>query len=323
MAVDSFGDVWRRVRLAASTVPFALCRQWTQAAYEELCERRPWVWQMRETSLSVLAARSVTVTVTQGSTVATAAGIFLATDVGRQLRFGSTASGVSYPFYTINSVEDASNATLDRPFAAASATQSGTIVSAYVTLPEDFGAFLLVLDVNMRRQIGWWYTMDQLAGLDPTRLVSGDLQRALIPTTLSTAPSTRGRSRSEFWPTPTSARQFPAWYRARPTQLSDTDVFQGVLAQRSKILETGALARCARWPGTQDAKNPYFNLQLAKQLQDDFDQDCAKLELRDDDQAQQTWVALPYHQWPSWGLYGDTTTLRATDATVADYFNYR
>jgi hypothetical protein len=142
----------------------------------------------------------------------------------------------------------------------------------------------------------------------------------LVPTTLSTAPATLGQARSEWWPYPTAARQFPAWYRKRPQQLSDTDQFQGVLAQRSKILETGALARCARWPGTADAKNPYFNLALAKQLADDFDRDCATLELRDDDQAQQSWVALPYHQWSAFGLGGDTTTLRGSDATLSDYY---
>jgi hypothetical protein len=142
----------------------------------------------------------------------------------------------------------------------------------------------------------------------------------LVATTDSPALATLGQPRSEWWPYATSAAQYPAWYRARPQLLQDTDLLQGVLATRGKVLETGALARCARWPGTAEVKNPYFNLALAKQLSDDFDRECATLELRDDDQAQQSWVALPYHQWPAWGLSGSTQALRASDATVADYF---
>jgi hypothetical protein len=246
----------------------------------------------------------------------TSAALFLASDVGRQFRVGT------YPVYTIIEVTDTSNAVLDQAYAGFGGALTGQILDAYVTMPADFGAFQLVIDPNVRRQLAWWFNQEELARIDPTRVVSGDLQRALVPTTESPVPATRGQMRYEWWPYPTTARQFPAWYRARPQQLSDTDTFTGVLAQRAKILETGALARCAKWPGTADVKNPYFNMQLAKQLSDEFDAACAKLELRDDDQSQQSWVALPYHRWPAWGLSADTTTLRASDATMGDYYGY-
>jgi len=217
-------------------------------------------------------------------------------------------------------VLDASNARLDLPYAGETASPTGQIISAYSTLPADFGAFMLVIDQTVQRQIAWWYTQEQLAGVDPVRISSGTLARVVVSTTLSPVAATLGQQRYEWWPTPTTARQLPAWYRARPAQLADTDRFQGVLAQHASILQTGALARCAQWPGTPEVKNPYFNPQLAKQLADQFDHECAKLELRDDDQAQQSWVALPYHQWPCWGLFGDTTQLRGSDATLADYY---
>jgi hypothetical protein len=311
----TFGDTWRLVRLHVPDAPFGLVRDWTQRAYEQLVNRRPWVWTMVETRLSTLAARAITVTATQGSTTITSAAAFVATDAGRQFRVGT------YPIYTINSVESTSSATLDQPYAATGGSLVGQIISAYQTMPEDFGAFLLVIDPTVRRQIAWWYTQEDLARVDPTRIVSSsDLQRALVATSLSTAPATLGQLRYEWWPYPTTARQFPAWYRSRPKALADTDVFQGVLATGAKVLEKGALALASKWPGTTDRKNPYFNLGLAKLLTDEFDHECALLELRDDDQAQQSWVALPYHRWPAWGLYGDTTTLRASDATVADYY---
>lgn len=313
----TFGDIWRSVRLHASAVPFGLVRNWTQDAYDQIHDRRPWVWSTAETRLSILAARSLAVTTLQGSTLLQSAALFVAGDAGRQVRVGT------YPVYTIVSVEDASNCTLDQPYAGTSGLTTGQILSAYQTLPADFGSFLLVIDPTVQRQIAYWYTREDLARIDPTRISSGTPQRALVATTDSPTLATLGQPRSEWWPYPTSAAQYPAWYRKRPQPLADTDLLQGVLATRGKILETGALAQCAKWPGTAEAKNPYFNLALAKQLSDDFDRECATLELRDDDQAQQSWVALPYHQWPAWGLSGSTEQLRASDATVADYFNYR
>ncbi len=87
------------------------------------------------------------------------------------------------------------------------------------------------------------------------------------------------------------------------------------------MLTTGALAYCAAWPGTNDKKNPYFSLPLHLKLKDEFERECAILELRDDDQAQQSWVALPFHRWTVMDLgFGDTHTLRATDASVVSFY---
>ncbi len=310
---DNFGDIWRRVRLHCPAAPFALVKDWTQQAYKRLHDRRPWVWSMRETRLSIEAARSLTGVFVQGSRLIQSTAGFVAGDAGRQIRVGT------YPVYTIVSVEDASNATLDLAYAGTGGSLTAQILSAYQTLPADFGAFMLVVDPTVQRQIAWWYTQDQLARIDPLRVSSGTPQRALIATTDSPALATLGQARSEWWPYPLTAVQYPAWYRAKPLALLDADLLQGVLATRGDILEAGALARCARWPGTAEAKNPYFNIQLAKELADQFDKECATLELRDDDQAQQSWVALPYHQWPAWGLSGSTEVLRASDATVGDY----
>ena len=314
MAAQTFGDLWRMVRLHASTAPMGLVREWTQQAYETLCERRPWVWLLKETRLVIPAARSLTVTFAASSQSITSAAGFATTDVGLQIRVGT------FPFYTITEVLDASNAVLDVPYNGLTVgALTAQILGAYQTLPSDFGAFMLIIDPVVRRQIPWWYTQEELARIDPTRVTFGDLQRALIATTESPVPTTVGQARYEWWPSPTSAKQIPAWYRARPQVLADSDTFKGVLATRARVLEIGALARCALWPGTVEVKNPYFNAATAKSLADQFDRECANLELRDDDQQQQNWVALPYHRWPTWGLSGDTTTLRASDATLADY----
>ena len=90
----------------------------------------------------------------------------------------------------------------------------------------------------------------------------------------------------------------------------------------ARVLEVGALARCAAWPGTAEHKNPYFNLALHLKLLDEFDKQCATLELRDDDQAQESWSSLPYHRLSMWDLAGDTRYLRSTDASLGDYRSF-
>lgn len=312
---DTFGDVWRRVRLQAPESPLGLIRTWTQNAYTTLAERRPWVWSRVEYHLQTLTARNLVVTFAAGSKAITSAGLFVpGTDPGRQIRVGT------FPVYTIVSVESASAATLDLPFTGATAgALTAQILSAYATMPADFGAFEIVLDLTNQRQIAWWYTQEDLARVDPTRTSSDATPRVLVARKLSSAVASLGQMQYEWWPYPTTARAFPAYYRRRPVALADADPLPGVLGEAGSVLETGALMLCARWPGTSDQKNPYFSLGLYKELKDDFEKECAKLELRDDDQAQQSWSVLPYHRWAAWDLASDTSYLRSSDATVGDY----
>ncbi len=313
MPLTTFGDCWRKVRLHAAHVPFGLVREWTQDAFATLHDRRPWAFATIETRLETLASRSLTVTFTASSTAITSAALFLATDVGRQIRVGT------YPYYTIVAVPTSSTATLDLPYAGTGGALTAEILSAYQTMPSDFGAFLLVADLSNQRQIGYWYTPATLMAIDPTRTSSNATARALASVTVSPVPATRGQMRYEWWPAPTTAQSYPAFYRQRPPTLADTDALPGVLQQRPDVLHSGALMECARWPGTPQEKNPYFSMATYREFRDDFEKACAHLELRDDDQSQQTWQALPYHRWPVWDLRADTHLLRATDATLGDY----
>lgn len=310
----TFGDVWREVRLHAPSVPFGLVRIWTQDAYKKLCERRPWGFTRKEFTIQTLAARSITVTFAAGSTAITSAALFVASDAGRQIRVGT------FPSYTIVTVTDASNAILDLAFSGSDGAQTAQILNAYVTMPADFGAFELITDPANQRLISWWHTQEELGRLDPTRTSSDANPRALISRSLSTRAATLGQVQYEWWPYPTAAKTFPCFYRARPVDLADDAVLIGVLGTRTDILVDGALASCAMWPGTEERKNPYFSLAMAKAMKDDFERECATLELRDDDQDLQSWTAAPYQAWGVWDLYGDTSVLRATDATIGDYY---
>lgn len=313
---ETFADVWRRVRLHAPSAGFALARSWTQQAYEDLCERRPWTWLRVYAQMVVPQSRTVTMTVTQYSPTVTSAGLFQLTDVGMQI----VGQVISSAIYTIIAVSaDLTTATLDIPYTDVSVTTPFVISGRLVTMPADFGAFQVILDPYNVRLIPYWFTQEDIGRIDPNRFSSDASPRALVSRQLSPVPATAGQMMYEWWPAPTQQKAFPFYYRKRPGLLQDTDPFVGVLANRGRILEAGALAHCALWPGTAEQKNPYYNVALGKMLQDRFEGECAKLELRDDDMMLDSWNTLPFHQWATWDLAGDTRYLRATDASVGDY----
>ena len=83
----TFGDVWRSVKLHASSVPTLLCKEWAEEAWKTLARFRPTANYLRaQAAIQIQAARTVTITTTLGSATVTSAGEFVAGDVGRQLR---------------------------------------------------------------------------------------------------------------------------------------------------------------------------------------------------------------------------------------------
>ena len=100
----------------------------------------------------------------------------------------------------------------------------------------------------------------------------------------------------------------------------DGDILTGVLADAGQVLIDGALAQAARWPGTPDLKNPYFNLDLARSHDASFREGVQKLALKDDNQYPDDLQQVHWEQWPHADLAYNDQSLRASDATVADLF---
>jgi hypothetical protein len=308
--MSTFGDLWRAVRLQVPAAPALLCQRWGQDAYNTLCDRRGWVWLRKETQLTVQAARTFTVGVTQGQTAVTSAGLFVAGDAGRQFSVGG------FPIYTVQTVTNVNQIVLDQAYAGTTNTAaSGTISDAFVTPPADFGRWLLIADPPNERLIPWWTTEEEVHRVDPSRTAVGP-PRLLVSRAPSLYTPTLGRVQYEWWPHPTTAAVYPALYSARPQALADSHSFTGVLGGRMDVLEIGALSRAAQWPGTVGHPNPYFNLALARELRAEFERLCIQIDLRDDDQYSQSWSTIPWHRYQTWELAYDTAGLRATDATV-------
>jgi hypothetical protein len=307
----TFEDVFRSVRLQAPDVPPMLARRFVQDTYAWIAARRGWQFLRRETTIQVQAARSLVVSVIAGDASATAAAVFLLEDVGRQFRIGTGDT------FTILGVDNfLSIATLDRPYTGSTDTAAtAQILDAYYTVPADFGRFDTIVDLVQMRRLTYWTSQDELNRIDPRRTFSGTA-RLLSPRILSNG----GLPTYEWWPRPANAANYPCLYFARPAAMADTDSLAGVFTHRPDVFELGALARAARWPGTNDHPNAYFNLALARDLSQEFEALAIQVDLRDDDVASQDWVTdTQWGRYSAWDYAANLTTLRSTDAGIGEY----
>jgi hypothetical protein len=305
-------DIWRSVRLQAPDVPPMLARKFVQDTYNLLADQRGWTWLTLETALQTVVPRTITTAiVSRGSTTVTSTAEFLSTDTDRQFRVGL---GETFTLTYVN----ASSATLDRAFTGVSGTVSAVINSAYAILPTTIGRFLCLIDPIAQRRLTWTRTQDELNRMDPLRTSAGQ------PVLIASLPyQLQGRSVYEWWPRPSQAATYPALVVTRPAPLADTDSFTGTLATRPDVLEMGALARAASWPGTSDHQNAYFNLQLSQLLMRQFADVAQQLDLRDDDVAQQSWDVEQWERRSAWEFAYDTHLIRSTDMSAGgDYYGW-
>lgn len=311
---DTYGDVWRTVRLYVQAPTF-LVREWANAAYKELARARHWAFLQAELRLSISASRSLVVGVTRGDATVTSAALFTAADVGRQFRIAPSQ------VYTILSLTNASSLELDQPYGdATDAAATALILDAYAVMPADFESFRIIPDPYNQRRLAFWISQDQLNLLDPTRQAADSGPRCLSARVPSTATATLGRPTYEYWPRPTQDRSYPALYNKQPTKIDDTTTFAGVLADGADVLIQGVLAHAAEWPGTADRANPYFNAVLARSKRGEFLAGIQRLALRDDDQSPDDLATVHWEHWPLADLAYNDLALRATDASVMDLF---
>jgi hypothetical protein len=315
VAVQTFRDLWSLVALHVPAAPISLVQSWCQTSYDDLVGRRHWSWLRTDALLTTLASRSLTVTFTQGTTGITSAALFVATDAGRQIRVGTGT-----PVYTIDTVTNASAAVLTQVFAETGGAQTAGIRDVYLAMPANFRSIHTVTDRTIQRPIAWWISKDRLDLFDPGRIASDTRFRVLASASLSTATSLLGRYTYEAWPYPTAAGSYILQYFKRTDALADDDLFQGPLATWTSVLQKGALAEAAAWPGSVDKKNPYFNLTLRDKLETEFAAALKSLDVMDDDAYLMDLSQVNLAKYGLAALSADTTLMRQSDATLADYY---
>ena len=312
---QTYADVWRSVKLHASAAPTFLVREWVNDAWKELTRFRPTANYLRvQSQLLIRAERTVDVTVTYGSATVTSAGLFVAADVGRQFRMQT------FPWYTIIAAMLPNSITLDRVYGEDDASATASIYDGVAVVPDDFAEFDIIADPYNQRRLAFWITEEQLNLLDPTRQSGDSGPRLLATAHPSPVPATAGRMTFEYWPRPTAQRTYPYYYFKKGQNLAETFAFTGALSDAGEVLRKGALAQCARWPGTTDKPNPYFNAALGDRLAKEFLDGCQKVSLRDDDLQGSDLLRMRWDRWPLADLAYNDQALRSTDATIADLY---
>ena len=215
---------------------------------------------------------------------------------------------------------DASNAVLTQLYGEASGAKTSTVQDIYLVMPADFRSIHTVTDMTIQRPIAWWISKDRLDLFDPGRISADTRFRVMAAAALSTVTSLAGRVTYEAWPYPTAAGSYILQYFKRTDTLGDDDEFKGALATWTSVLQKGALAEAAKWPGTPTQKNPYFNLALATKLEAEFDRLSKSLDVMDDDTYLMDLAQTDLSKFGLAALSADTTLMRQSDATLADYY---
>lgn len=290
---DTYGGVLRQVRMHCPLAPYFLADFWCKSAYSYVCDKRGWSWLRAQGEFLLNAQKTGTANVTRGSATVSGGTIAYATsDINRQFRAGNNG-----PVYTIIDAVAGVSYTLDQVWGPATATAtSATVLDAYLTVPADFQRFIAVLDVANNWQLHLWVTEDELNSWDAQRSTTGT-PYSVASRKLATAGSLAGRIQYELWPYQTSQANYPYFYMRRPEVLDESTALLGPLATDGNILVTLALADCAKWPGLEGKKNPYFNLALASQLQKDADEQLDRLQVLDEEVYMSWMSTINHYSW--------------------------
>jgi len=303
MALSTFENLYKGVLLRCPMAGEFLARDWIRWSFRELVERRAWSWLLKRSQFIMPAQYATgTVTVTTSSNLVQGAGTAWTTAmIGRQFRLN-----IFTPIYTIIAVDPVlQTLTLDDLWGAVSKTGAQyQIYYCYLIPPTDYHAMKVAWDPNF----SWRLWTDEVRQEDLARF---DGQRAWQGTPyvladfdytnlqLGGAAITPPLPRLEIWPHQTAQYVIPFLYESRPPDLDDA----GATLPRyisGNVLMEGALAKCAMWPGpSADARNPYFNLTLAKGHQDNFKKQVDELERQDEEVYSRDVYYDNYMHWPN------------------------
>lgn len=291
MASDSnFEGLWKGLLVYAPELPTPLAQKFVNKAYSRILNQAILPNTFRESAFVVPAQYATgTLAVTNGSTNVVGTGTTWTSDmVGRQLIVNNRG-----PFLDISTVNSATSITTVQPFIGTDFSGAYTIALVYIPMPSDFMSFRSVVDVVNNWKVWTDFTQEQIDVLDARRIVSGTPW--LMAVCRPSAPGTVNELvRYELWPRRTGGQTYPFKYIPKLALMSapsDRPVFP----VRGDIILEGALAECAIWPGTKDAPNPYYDIQLHRTHEARFWKGLYDLE-REVQMTAQSWIS-----------YGDTS----------------
>lgn len=279
---ETFESQWKRLLVYAPDLPFPMAQEFINTAYSRVLAAGPWATLRKRADFILPAPISVAATPTNGSVTVSSASAATA-HVGRQIYEDHA------PFYTIVDVSIGASYTLDRGWAGTTGATTMTVEQVYVVVPSDFLTFISVVDTDDNWRLHTGFTAETLDVWDAQRTSTGSswIVASTTPQPSSIAASA-GFPRYEFWPRPAAAKTFNYQYLRKPPLLSaasDTLAFP----IRGDLVRHGALVEMSMWPGTAERPNPYFNMDLAREMELKFQAGLIEAQ-REDQEITQTAV---------------------------------
>ena len=284
MSDQTFEQLWRGLKLYSPDLPTPLAKQFINNAYSRALGANRWYGLRDLGEFEIPAPYSTgTVTVVNGSTSVTGVDtVWTSAMEGRQFIIGSQV-----PFYDIETVTSGTALTLDRAFSGTGAAGSEySIEYVYLVCPSDFLSFVSVVDPDNKWRFWTGVEQDKLNWRDPSRDVVGT-SWVLSPV----SPSPDGYPRSEIWPRPSSATHLPFLYYSKPALMSAAADLP-IRPFRGDVIREGALGDLAKWPGTTQAPNNYFNLDLHRVHEKQYQELVGRLEV-EDQETNPDWITYP------------------------------
>lgn len=302
MASDSFADIWGSVLLRCPDAGALFAQNIVRNAYRRLYKRRRWSWLIKPSQFVVpqlINAGTVAVTIGSQTVVGTGTA-FDSSMVGLQFRVATTG-----PIYDIQAVTDATHLTLSLPWAF---TQSFTSVGyqiyrCFFTPPSDFHEFVSLWDPNYNWQLNLNVDQRTINAYDAQR---ANFQQAYVVSFRDYSQDAHGNPvipRYELWPHNQTKYVYPFLYVMQPPDVSGANV---VLPQyiTGDVLMEMSIEDVARWPGTTEKPNPYFNIPLAQTQAQRVEKLLMNVEVQDDEvyvqSVQYDISQLPFAPLP-WG----------------------
>lgn len=281
MAQDTFGQTWNKLLLYVPDLDPALAREFVLQAYRSVLNAHYWSELRKDDEIYVPSEYTTgTVDVTQNSAIISGNG----TAWTAAMQFRQIALGNRAPWYTIISVDNPTQITVDKVYEAEDATAvSYAIGQYYLEFPTDLEVFEDIRDrENAWRITTHYYNQEYLDRIDSARLSTGT-PVCIVPASPRTDSSGNVIPRYELWPR-TSDKNYVFRYYRRHTVTSNSDRF--IDAIDPEVVLYGALHLAALYPGTVSAPNPQFSMELHKSYSQLYEEKLRDAIVADHDRAQ-------------------------------------
>jgi hypothetical protein len=263
MAQDTFGSLWKALLLRCPDLPSPLAQQFVKFAYRKVLNKHEWGATRAVSAWKLPAVYTTgTVTFTSGSTGVSGSGtnFTVAAHEGLQIR------APLGPWYTITTVTNTTTLVLDRAFVGTTLTGTTFEISrVYVSPASDFKHLISAWNPAVNQRLRKGYAQEYVDAKDPQRAATGEPYIVASAYTNQTTwlPS------FELWPRTTAERVIS--YRYYKEVADPTDSTTIMFPINGELVLNGAIAECAKHPGTTEKPNPYFNMSIAQMAQKEFE----------------------------------------------------